>query len=171
MRMDEASMPRVTARILNILAALVWYIGGIILLLKGSSLLAEAAALKPGQIWPWLAMGAALLFGSLEGRYRFSKSCRKNLDRIANLEQPRIWQFYGPLFFVLLALMIATGATLSRLAHGKYAFLIGVAALDLGLAIALLASSNVYWKQKAFTKKEKVDNGYETMEHSAGNAD
>lgn len=46
--------------------------------------------------------------------------------------------------------MILTGATLSRLAHNKYTFLIIVATVDLGLAIALLGSSYVFWKQKAF---------------------
>ena len=49
-----------------------------------------------------------------------------------------------------LAVMIAAGATLSRLAHGHYPLLIAVATLDLSLAVALLGSSTVFWKQKAF---------------------
>ena len=132
------------------LAALVWYIGGFVLVLKGGSLLAEAEALRPGLAWPWLALAAALLLGGLKAGFLFARSCQKNLSRIAALDQPKIWQFYKPGFFLFLALMISAGATLSRLAHDNYPFLIGVATLDLALAIALLGSSYVFWKRKAF---------------------
>jgi hypothetical protein len=142
----------VSTRSLNILAALVWYIGGVVLLLKGGSLLVEAEALAPGRVWPWLAIVAGLLLGGLKARFIFRKSCHKNLDRIAALEQPKIWQFFRPGFFVALALMIAAGASLSRLAQGSYPFLIAVATLDLALAIALLGSSIVFWKRKAFSE-------------------
>jgi len=143
----------VTARSLNILAALVWYIGGFVLLLKGRSLLIEAGTLNPQQGWIWLAVLAALFFGSLKARFLFSKSCRKNLNRIAGLAEPKIWQFFRPGFFMALAVMIATGATLSRLAHNNYPFLIAVGTLDLSLAVALLGSSMVFWQQKAFAKQ------------------
>jgi hypothetical protein len=143
----------VSARSLNVLAALVWYMGGIVLLLKGSSLLAEAAALRPGLIWPWVAVGVGLLAGGLKARFLFSKSCIKNLARIAALERPKIWQFYRPGFFAFLAAAILLGATLSRLAHDRYALLIGVAALDLSLAVALFGSSLVFWREKAFTRR------------------
>jgi hypothetical protein len=142
----------VSIRSLNILAALVWYVGGIVLLLKGGSLLVEADALKPEQDWLWLAAVAGLFLGGLKAKFLFSKSCQKNLVRIAALDRPRIWQFFRPGFFVFLTVMILAGATLSRLAHNNYPFLIGVAILDLGIAIALLGSSYVFWKQKAFVK-------------------
>jgi hypothetical protein len=139
-----------SARSLNLLAAAVWYIGSVVLLAKGGSLLAEAAALRPGLAWPWLAAGTALLLGALKARFLFSKSCERNLARIAALEQPRIWQFFKPWFFLFLAAMITVGATLSRVAQGQYVFLLAVAVLDLALAIALLASSHVFWRDKAF---------------------
>ena len=142
----------VSTRTLNILAALTWYIGGVVLMLKGGSLLAEAEALGPQQVWPWLAIVAGLFLGALQARFLFIRNCQKNLDRIAALSQPRIWQFFRIGFFVALVVMIATGAALSRLAHGNYAFLIGVAILDLSLATGLLGSSFVFWKQKAFAK-------------------
>ncbi len=133
-----------STRILKILAALVWYIGGFALLLKGRSLLAEADALEPERVWPWLGAVVGLLLGGLKAKYLFVKSCRKNVNRIAALEQPKIWQFFKPSFFMFLTLMIMTGATLSRLAHGHYVFLILVAVLDISIAIALLGSSYVY---------------------------
>ena len=145
-------MLNVSIRSLNILAALVWYIGGIVLLLKAASLLAEADALKPEHNWYWWVVAAALILGGLKAKYLFSKSCRKNLGRIATLDRPKAWQFFRPGFFVFLTIMIFTGATLSRLAHNNYPFLIGVATLDLSIAIALLGSSYVFWQQKAFVE-------------------
>ncbi len=145
----------VSARTLNLLSALVWYGGGIALMLKGRSLLAEAEALHPGLPWSWLAAVVALLLGGLQAKFLFVKICRKNLDRIAALERPRIWQFFRPGFFGLLAIMIATGVTLSRLAHNNYAFLIGVAMLDLIVAVSLLGSSVVFWQEKAFASKRE----------------
>ena len=149
---DESPLLVVSGRSLRILAALVWYVGGIVLLLKGGSLLVEADALKPEEGWPWLAAVAGLFLGGLKAKFLFSKSCQKNLARIAALDRPRIWQFFRPGFFVALMVMILVGATLSRLAHNNYPLLIGVAILDLGIAIALLGSSYVFWKQKAFVK-------------------
>ncbi len=59
----------VSTRSLNILAALVWYVGGIVLLLKGGSLLVEADALKPEQDWLWLAAVAGLFLGGLKAKF------------------------------------------------------------------------------------------------------
>ena len=142
----------VSVRSLKILAALVWYIGGIMLILKGRSLLVEAYELKPEQVLPWLAVVAGLFLGGFQAKYLFSRSCQKNLDRIDALDRPRVWQFFKPGFFAALTVMILVGATLSRLAHNNYPFLIGVAAVDLNIGVALLGSSYVFWTQKAFVK-------------------
>ena len=139
-------MLAVSRRTLEILAALVWTVGGVVLLIKGSSLLMEARALRPGACWPWLGLPAALVLGTIQARTLFRKSCRKNLARIASLERPRAWQFFRPGFFLALAVMILTGAVLSRLAHGNYPLSIGVGALDLILAVSLLGSSPVAWR-------------------------
>ena len=139
-----------SARSLKILAALVWYIGGIVLLQKGGRLLLEAETLRPGQIWPWLAIITGLLLGGLKARFLFSKSCQKNLTRIDGLQRPRIWLFFRPRFFVFLVLMILAGAMLSQMAHNNYPFLIGVAVLDFSIATALLGSSYIFWTHRAF---------------------
>ena len=138
----------VSHRSLRILAALLWYIGSIILLLKGSSLLAEAEVLKPEDGWPWQVAILGIILGSLKARFIFNKSCQKNLDRIAILVKPKIWQFFPPEFFAALMIMIITGATLSRLAHDNYPMLISVAILDIGIGIALLGSSYIFWVKK-----------------------
>lgn len=142
-------IPITNPRTLKILAAAIWYIGSLILLLKGSQLLFEAHDIRPGLPWTWLAVVIGVALGLVKARYVFNRSCRRNLRRIDGLESPRLWQFYSPKFFLALALMIAAGAILSRLAHGIYPFLIGVGALDLALSSALLISSHVYWQRPA----------------------
>ncbi len=137
---------------LNVIAALVWYIGGIRLLQKGISLLVEAGAMQSGLAWPWIAGLVGFALGGLKAKYLFTKSIKKNLIRIESLSTPKIWQFFSPGFFAALTIMILAGVTLSRMAHNNYPFLIGVAILDIGIAIALLGSSYVYWTQKAFVK-------------------
>ncbi len=139
-------------RTLNALAALVWCLGGVILLVKGGKLLAEAASLFPGSVWPWVAAVAGLLLGAVKGKFLFSRSCKNNLARISGLRHPKVWQFFSPGFFVLLFLMITAGVVLSRLAQTSFPALIGVVVLDLAVGAALLASSRVFWQQKAFMK-------------------
>ncbi len=123
------------------------------LLVKGFSLLAEAYSLKPEQYWPWLAVVVGPVIGSVKGKFIFRKSCLKNLARIDALNQPKIWQFFKPWFFLVLVIMILFGATMARLAHTQhnYYFLIGVAIVDIDIGIALLWSSYMFWKEKAFS--------------------
>lgn len=143
---------RASRRTLNILAAGTWYAGGLALLRKGVSLLLAAHAEEPWTDCLWLASGSALLLGGLKARFLFSRSCRRNLARIAALPDPRAWQFFRPGFFAALALMIATGAALSRLAHADPRFTCFVAAVDLTIAVALLGSSVVFWRERAFDR-------------------
>ncbi len=141
-----------TSRTLKILAALLWYLGGVMLVSKGSSLLIEADMLKPEKNWTWGAIVIGLLIGGLKAKYLFSVSCKKNLARIDLLDKPKIWQFFSPKFFLSLAIMIAAGVTLSRMAHNNYIFLLSVAILDISIATALIGSSYTFWKQKAFSR-------------------
>ena len=148
--MDYQSQMKTSSLTLKILAALIWYTGGVILVSKGSSLLREADTLMPAQTWTWLAIVIGLFLGGLKAKYIFSKSLKKNLTRIDLLSEPKLWQFFSPGFLLSLTIMITAGATLSRMAHGNYAFLISVAILDISIAVALLGSSYIFWKHKAF---------------------
>lgn len=143
---------RTSHRTLKILAVLLWVIGGMMLVRKAGELLTEAHILQRNSPWIWLTILFGILLGGIKAKYLFRKSCKKNLIRINSLQEPKIWQFYRPFFFFFLALMITTGATLSRLAHGNFIFLLSVAALDLSIATALLGSSFVFWEEKAFAR-------------------
>ncbi len=125
-------------------AAIVWLIGAIVLIFKAASLLVQAYALRPGEHWVWAAVAAALLIGTIKARYLFSAFCRKNLDRIAALEKPRLWKAFRPRFYLFLTAMILLAATLSKLAAESYLALIAVAMLDISIGVALLGSALVF---------------------------
>ena len=141
-------MLEASRRTLKLLAAVVWYVGGIVLLVKGGTLLLEAADLGPGRIWTWFAVPLGLAIGLLKAKLIFVKACRKNLDRIAALERPRIWLCCRPLFLVFLAAMILTAKVLTDLTEGDYAGTLGVAVLDFTIGVALLGSAHVFWRKE-----------------------
>lgn len=129
---------------LIILSAFVWVIGGIVLLLKGISLLKEAHIISPSLSIIVFVVLTALVVGLIKNKYIMSKFCRKNIDRIKKIPKPKTHQFFTPQFFIALTMMILTGSLLSSLAAGNYGFLLAVGALDLSLATALLTSSIVF---------------------------
>ena len=143
-------MENVSHRILKLLAALIWYVGVFILLTKGSELAQDAQELAPEKRGQMLAWIVGIVVGLIKTRFIFIKSCRKNLARIDALQKPKLWQFFRPGFFVALALMILLGATLSRVSQGNYAWLVGIAMLDISIGTALLVSSWQFWKQGVF---------------------
>jgi len=136
---------KTSKRTLIFLAATVWYIGGVMLFRSGVELIRSAVDLKPGGFWPWVAVLAGLILGIIQAKIIFTRSCRKNLHRINSLEDPRIWQFYRPGFFLALAIMITSGILLNHWAQGHYYPMLGVAGLDFALTVSLLGSSYVFW--------------------------
>ena len=139
---------------LRLVAGAIWLSGAIVLLVKGTSLLLQAAVLWPDYHWTWLAIPAGLLIGGIKTELIFEKACRRNLDRITELGEPKIWQAYRPGFYLFLAAMIVLGGALSNLAQGNYGGLAAMAVLDFSLATALLGSGRLFWthRQKHRTK-------------------
>jgi hypothetical protein len=135
-----------SVRTLNVLAGVTWYAGAVALLSKGSRLLLQAESINGGRGWPWVALIVGVLIGVLKARYLLFKSCRKNLARIASLQNPRWWQFFHPRFFVFLAIVISLGITASRQAEGHYASLCVVGAIDLSVGTGLLLSGLAFFK-------------------------
>lgn len=137
---------RASKRTLTVLAALVWYGGGVALLVKGSSYIFAAAALHIHLPVPWAVAAAGLVVGSLRGRAAFARGCRKNLTRIAALENPRLWQFFRPGFLLALIPMVGAGVLLRAIADagGFWAETV-VGSLELMISLALLTSSVEFW--------------------------
>ncbi len=143
-------MPNISRRNLKILSAIVWLSGTVVLTTKGSSLLQEAIALRPGHYWSWLAPLLGFCIGLLKVRFIFGPSCKRNLERISQLSDPKPWHCFRFGFILFLIAMIILGATLSNMSHGNYPFLMGMVVLDFSLATALLGSSHVFLQQKIF---------------------
>ena len=141
----------ISHRTLIIIAAVIWYGGGVSLLIKGGALIKDAYAIDPQSLWTYLAPIIGITIGLLKGKFLFSKSCKKNIKRINTLTDPRIWQCFRPGMLIFLAIVIPTGAWMSRAAAGNYTFLCLVSVLDLSIACALLSSSTVFWRLKAFS--------------------
>jgi len=141
---------KVSKLTLIVLAAFVWYSGGIALLLKGSALIKSASAIDSQSFWTFAAPLLGVIAGLVKGRLLFSKSCKKNIQRIRSLTTPRLWQCFRPGMLLFLAVIIPTGAWMSRAAAGNYTFLCLVGALDLSIAFALLTSSIVFLQLRAF---------------------
>jgi len=116
---------------LMIIAAIVWYGGSIAVLFKGGVLVKGAYALDNQSLWAFTAPVVGVAIGLVKARYIFNHACKKNVLRIRALPHPRIWQFFRPGMLVFLAIIIPTGAWMSRMAVGEFSYLCGVAALDL----------------------------------------
>jgi hypothetical protein len=81
-----------------------------------------------------------------------SKFCKKNLIRISKLSEPKIYQFFTPIFFAALILMIAAGVILSNLAEENFTACYAIAILDLTIGTGLLTSSRVYFEKNFITE-------------------
>ncbi|MGD8519664.1 MAG: hypothetical protein PVF56_00860 [Desulfobacterales bacterium] len=149
----------VSQRTLRIVAAIIWYTGGFVLLVKGSALIKNAYLIDARSSWTTMAPILGIIIGLVKGRFLFGKSCKKNIKRINALIDPRIWQCYRPGMLIFLAIVILTGAWMSRAASGNFTFLCLVGALDLSIACALISSSMVFWKLKAFSSSGGSGNG------------
>jgi len=142
------NFPTTTKKNLKLLAAFVWYSGIIVLAIKSLILIQIALELRPNQDSIWMAVLMGLFIGILKTKFLFRKLCLRNLQRINCLENPKIWQFYRPHFFIFLLSMILLGSYLSRLAHGYYPLLIIMLIIEISIATALFGSSNCYWKRE-----------------------
>ena len=130
------------------LAAIIWYGGSFILLWKAWELLHQATIIRPGDGLPWVAFMIGVAIGILKARFLFTRVCRKNLHRIESLRRPKIWQCYRKQFFIFLVLMVFIGIVLSTWSQNRYEMLLGVAALDLSIGVALLISGYAFWNVK-----------------------
>ena len=143
----------VSQRTLMILAAFVWYSGGIALVLKALSLARSAYAINPDSPWAYGAPLLGIAIGLVKVKFIFNHACKKNILRIGKLEAPKLWQCFRPGMLIFLAIIIPAGAWMSRAAAGDFLYLCIVCGLDFSIATGLLGSSLMFWKLKAFSRQ------------------
>ena len=91
---------------LMVIAACVWYGGGIALLFKGGSLVKGAYAIDSQSVWVYAAPVLGVIIGFVKARFIFNHACKKNIVRIRALVNPRIWQCFRPGMLIFLAIII-----------------------------------------------------------------
>jgi hypothetical protein len=138
------------------LALLVWYIGFMALSLKSYRLFNEAYTINNNLTYLIVFILLGFLLSLLKTKYIFTHSCKNNLQRIEQLEHPKIWQFYRVGFFIFLIGVISLGAFLSHQASGNYYFLVSVAVVDMALALALFFSSFEFFRSSAIIQKNEI---------------
>jgi hypothetical protein len=138
------------------LALLVWYIGFIALSLKSYRLFNEAYTINNNLTYLIVFILLGFLLSLLKTKYIFTHSCKNNLQRIEQLEHPKIWQFYRVGFFIFLIGVISLGAFLSHQASGNYYFLVSVAVVDMALALALFFSGFEFFRSSAIIQKNEI---------------
>jgi len=133
-----------------VVASAVWYGGGLALFLKAAALVRGAYGLDAASPWTYATPVLGIVIGLIKTKFIFNHACSKNITRIRGLAAPRAWQFFRPGMIIFLAIIIPTGATMSRLAAGKFGWMCLVAGLDLSIGTALLLSGLLFWKLRAF---------------------
>lgn len=136
---------RVSHATLKLLAAAVWYSGGLVLLWNGGERLLDAVASPAAPAWPLTAGLLGLGIGVVQGRTVFRRACVRNLRRIRALESPRAWQFFRPGFFLALAAMVGGAAALAVIAETGPVATVLVGAVDWVIAFSLLVSGEAFW--------------------------
>jgi hypothetical protein len=140
-------MLNTTSNTLIKLAALVWYIGVVVLITKSGFLFLDALKNGADQLFILMAVLSGIVIGKIKAKYLFYNIGKKNIDRINLLTNPKFWQFYRKRFFVFLFLMIALGKYLSGVAYGENMALTALAVLELSVGFALFLSSHCFWKK------------------------
>lgn len=136
-------MPSARHNVVKWLSAVVWYIGGGMLLWKGSSWLIQAS--HTFAVWPLLLGATALAVGLLRGRTTFRKAVIRNLRRIRRLDSPRPWHVFRPWFFLAFVGMGVLAMLMGHLARTGYWGEVVVGSLDTVIGISLLTGATAHW--------------------------
>jgi len=147
--MKIARITEVQHNTLIILAAVVWFAGVIILLIKSFNIANEVFENGAPLIWVVSALFVGLTLGWIKSRYLFIRICKKNINRIRSLDSPRIWQFYRNRFYFFLFCMILFGNLAYDLVRTHNYLLLALAVLELSISTALFLSSksfSLYYK-------------------------
>ncbi len=130
----------------------VWGLVGVMLVLRGADMFKLAVEQQQAsQTALMAAIAISLVIGGVKGKLVFSKTARKNKARISALPTPlKVHQVYSPRFYLFITAMMAFGFSLRSFNEliGGY---VVVAAIYVGVGLALTVSSFYYWKPESGT--------------------
>lgn len=139
------------------IAGTVWGLVGAFLIIRGIGLF-ELAVLKQGSSNQsvWIASGTALMIGGFKGKFVLSKTARRNKNRISRIEGPlKAHHVYAKWFYLMIAGMMGLGILL-RTYNELLGGYVVVGAIYVGIGLALMVSSLVYWKADADSVSEET---------------
>lgn len=128
------------------LAALVWFTGVVVLLVKSVTIIREAVEIGAPVPVAISALAAGIVIGMIKAKYLFIHICKKNIERIQALESPKIWQAYRTRFYFFLVLMITFGKYAYHFSNSSAFWLMALAILELSISTALFISGNCFRK-------------------------
>lgn len=139
---------RIQHKTLKAFAGIVWIGVGLMLIGRGLAMIwgerPEADPLKPVNVVIALLIGAYI--GFLKGKYVLSRTARRNMRRIRDLDAPRIWNVFSLKFCFVILLMIGLGRLLRAGAErGWIGGYTGVGALYVGIGLALAVAAYAYF--------------------------
>lgn len=136
------------ARTLQIAAGVIWLSVGLMLVVRGILMLQSAAGPPEESSTRTLLVSASigLGIGALKGHYVLRRSAQRNRERIRKLRNAPAWSlFTGRMWFVI-SLMMGLGILLRRAAAGgSLGGFTVIGAVYVGIGVALLASSWIYF--------------------------
>ncbi len=130
----------------------IWGLVGVMMILRGADMF--KLAVEQQQVSDTaliIAIATSLIIGGAKGKFVFSKTARKNKERISALQTPlKFHQVYSPRFYLFIIGMMAFGFSLRSFNEliGGY---VVVGAIYVGVGLALAVSSFYYWKPEPET--------------------
>ena len=139
---------QITKTALINLAAIIWFCGGMVLIIKGFVMLKAAFSLDP--LIPWVAVAfiGGIAVGLIKAKFIFTHALKRNLKRIHGLSLPVYpWQCYRIGFFIFLAVVITLSKFMTEWSAGHFVYILLIAALDLSIATGLLSTGFLFWRK------------------------
>ena len=138
-------------------AGLIWIIVGLFLIYRGSGLY-NLAVIEQNTSKEALIISVILgvVIGILKGKFVLSKTALRNRNRINQLVPPlSIHRVFSGSFYGLTAGMMILGFLLREFNAYLGGYVV-VASIYCGIGMALIAASNVYWKNDQLPSIEEV---------------
>jgi len=126
---------------LKILAGIVWLCVGAMLASRGLTYLLDHGTAVSIAV----ALACGGIIGVLKGKFVLSRTARRNIRRIAALENPRPWNVFSGRFVILIGLMMGLGFGLRAMAEAEWLSYPTLGGIYVGIGLALAVSALAYF--------------------------